>query len=403
MANLIRRYATTLWSGLLNSNHGLIKPLQTLDSTKSFSTSPILLYKTLKRRKRYPFSWLQDKYRAYYDENLTPRNEEFFQQFLKDKYSLDNSSSPLKKEPWNLDTKFTEGSRRTGLIGKKLGHYPMWTNEGQRLLTTCLMVCDNHVIKYHPPEEYAKICRPHDRIRYAGLGCIIVGAESKDPRCFTAEYNGLFEESGIMPKKKLTRFFITHNARIEPGTPLVATHFKPGMFVDVYGKTRELGLQGVKRRHKMKGGPKTHGTTKAHNRVGSIGRGRKYAGPLKGMRMQGHEGGERRILPGLKVWRVNTKYNLIFVQGPAIPGKNGDYVNIMDSRMPKKTLSVENPPPFPTISLEESSKLDQELYDTEIHKPSEPTILMEVTEAERKAAAMAARRFGKAKTAQKVR
>lgn len=153
----------------------------------------------------------------------------------------------------------------------------------------------------------------------------------------------------------------------------------------------------------MKGGPKTHGTTKAHNRVGSIGRGRKHCGPLKGRRMPGWEGGERAIVPGLKVWRINNKYNLIFVHGPAVPGADGSYVNVMDSRIWDKTLSVDSPPPFPTISLEESAKLDQELIHPDIHKASDPTIVFEVTEAERKAAALAARRFGKAKTAQKVR
>lgn len=359
--------------------------------------------KTKKRRKRYPFFWLQDKYRAFYDEQLTPKNEEFFQQFLKEKYPL-NNGTPLKTAPWDVNETFAEGTARTGLIGKKLGTFPMWTNTGQRLLTTCLMISDNHVIKYHPPEEFARIGRPVDRRRYQGLGCIIVGSDSEDPRRFTAEYNGLFKESGVMTKKKLTRFFVTHNARIEPGTPLAASHFRPGMFVDIYGKTIDHGYVGLRMRHRgLKLGRKTHGNTKNHNRIGSIGRGRKECGPLKGKRMPGNKGHERRIMPGLKIYRVNTKYNLIYVRGPAVPGANGSYVNIMDSRMPKKTLDASNPPPFPTASLEENSKLDSELYDGEVHKASDPTIVLEITEAERKAALLAARRQGKAKTAQKIR
>lgn len=34
---------------------------------------------------------------------------------------------------------------------------------------------------------------------------------------YTAAYNGLFAESGVMPKKKLTAFRITPDAKIEPG------------------------------------------------------------------------------------------------------------------------------------------------------------------------------------------
>lgn len=371
-------------------------------SVRSIFTSPTLLAKTRKRRKRYPFFWLQDKYRAYYDENLTPENEEFFQRFLKDRFSVQNGVSPLKAEPWKSEP-YSEGSIRTGVLATKLGTFPIWTREGKRLLTTCLMVSDNHVIKYHSPEEYSKIGRPVDRKRHTGYGCIVVGSDSKDPRAFTAEYNGLFNESGVLPKKKLTRFFISHDARLEPGTPLLASHFRPGMYVDIYGKTIEHGVQGVRFRFKMKGGPKTHGTTKAHNRVGSIGRGRRECGPLKGRKMPGHDGGERKVYPGLMVWRVNTKYNLIFVHGPGVPGPIGTYLNIMDSRIFNKTPSIQNPPPFPTTSVEENSNLAEEMYHPDIHDPASPSIVFEVTEEERKAAAAALRRLGKAKTAQKIR
>lgn len=399
MTTLIRNSLNILCSTLLNTTN----PKLICNNARLISTSPILHYKTLKRRKRYPFFWLQDKYRRYYDENLTTQNEEFFQQFLKEKYSLDKGASPLKVEPWNVSETFSEGTQRTGILGKKLGHFPMWTKTGKRLITTCLMISDNHVVKYHSPEEYAKIGRPVDKTRYAGMGCIVVGSDSEDPRKFTAEYNGLFNESGIMPKKKLTRFFVTHDARIEPGTPLLASHFRPGMYVDIYGKTIEFGFSSLRRRFQLKLGRDSHGVTKAHNRIGSIGRGRKWAGPLKGMKMPGHHGGERHVYPGLKVWRVNTKYNLLYVHSPAIPGPNGGYVNIMDSRIVKKQPMVDNPPPFPTTTLEENMKLDEELFDAEIHKASDPSIIFEITEEEKRAAAMAAKRIGKAKTAQKLR
>lgn len=375
-----------------------------LTSIRTIFTSPVLQIKLNKRRKTYPFFWLQDKYHAYYDENLTPENEEFFQQFLKDRYMINQIKSPLKSEPWIVDESFTNGTARTGLIAKKLGSFPMWTNSGRRLLTTCLYICDNHVIKYHSPEEFADKGRPWDRAKFPGMGCIVVGAESDDPRKFTAEYNGLFAESGVMPKKKLTRFFISHKARIEPGTPLMASHFKPGMYVDIYGKSQWYGHVGLRKLHPgLKLGCATHGNTKNHNRIGSIGRGRKECGPLKGRRMPAAKGNERIILPGLKIWRVNTKYNLLYVQGPAVPGKNGAYLNVMDSRILPKSPSEDIKPPFPTISLEENNKLDEELYDPDVHKASDPSIIFEITEEEKKAAALALRRQGKAKTAQKGR
>ena len=40
-----------------------------------------------------------------------------------------------------------------------------------------------------------------------------------------------------MPKKQLGRFIISPEAAIQPGTPLFASHFKVGDYVDVRGKT----------------------------------------------------------------------------------------------------------------------------------------------------------------------
>jgi len=40
-----------------------------------------------------------------------------------------------------------------------------------------------------------------------------------------------------MPTKTLGRFLISPAAAIQPGTPLYASHFKVGDYVDVRGKT----------------------------------------------------------------------------------------------------------------------------------------------------------------------
>ena len=47
----------------------------------------------------------------------------------------------------------------------------------------------------------------------------------------------MFEKCGVMPKKKLTKFLVTDNAVLQPGTPLHATHFRPGDYVDISGYT----------------------------------------------------------------------------------------------------------------------------------------------------------------------
>lgn len=65
----------------------------------------------------------------------------------------------------------------------------------------------------------------------------MVGAESTDPTMLTKDYCGLFKDSGVMPKKVLSRFIVSPTAQLLPGTPLNVSHFRVGDFVDVRGKT----------------------------------------------------------------------------------------------------------------------------------------------------------------------
>jgi len=53
----------------------------------------------------------------------------------------------------------------------------------------------------------------------------------------TKPYAGIFNATGIIPKRILRRFIISPEAALQPGTPLFATHFKPGEFIDICGKT----------------------------------------------------------------------------------------------------------------------------------------------------------------------
>lgn len=49
-------------------------------------------------------------------------------------------------------------------------------------LTCLIQVCDNHVIKYIPPEEWDPKIRTRHIIPKRKLGCLVVGADSVDPQ-----------------------------------------------------------------------------------------------------------------------------------------------------------------------------------------------------------------------------
>lgn len=53
----------------------------------------------------------------------------------------------------------------------------------------------------------------------------------------TKQYCGLFSDAGVMPKRLLCRFAVSPDAALQPGTPLMASHFQPGEVVDIRAKT----------------------------------------------------------------------------------------------------------------------------------------------------------------------
>ncbi|XP_068221689.1 large ribosomal subunit protein uL3m-like [Palaemon carinicauda] len=318
----------------------------------------------MKVRRTMPPFWLPKITRTMYPENITPENQAFVSEVVANEYS-----SPLKAVPWERG-QWNEKVRRCGVIARKIGVYPMWKKDGTKLLTTLLQVSDNHVIRYIPPEDMAT---SYFNKRTGNVAGLVVGADSLDPREVTKEFNSLFVESGVLPKRKLTKFIISPTAKLAPGTPLYASHFRPGSYVDIRGITIDRGFQGVMKRWGFKGLRATHGVTKAHRSGGSIGGGGEKARVWPGTKMPGHMGRNPRIIRGVKIWRINTRHNVIWVHGPAIPGEVGNYVNMYDCSLPTRKITEENHPPFPTF-FQDEEEIEEELYDEALHLFSDKSI-----------------------------
>lgn len=286
--------------------------------------------KTVKRRKTHPFWYWTRLGAKRHSAFLDKKNQQFLDDLVTEKKE---AGSPLKQEViLSQKRPFTAESRRIGMIGRKIGILPYWTKEGVRGLMTCIHFPDNHVIKSYSTEEYAKIVIHQNRWRSDGSACVVVGAETMDPQEASAEYAGLFKEAGLLPKKRLTSMYVSEDARLVPGTPLTVAHFRVGDYVDVFGKTRDWGFQGVMKRWGFMGMPQRN-TTKAHRRGGSIAQGRRMAGPMKGRKMPGHMGSERRANVGTQILRIDHDNQCIYVKGPAVPGIRDSWVLMYDSRI----------------------------------------------------------------------
>lgn len=131
-------------------------------------------------------------------------------------YSKPVDNSLIATEQVEKPNEWNKFQRRCGLITRKIGVVPMWRKDGTKISTTMLQVDDNHVIKYIEPTEYNPAQRPRVQ-NLQKFGCLLVGAGSANPSLFTKEYCGLFDESGVMPKRHLGRFIITPSSKLLPG------------------------------------------------------------------------------------------------------------------------------------------------------------------------------------------
>ncbi|KAI0978307.1 hypothetical protein GJ496_002239 [Pomphorhynchus laevis] len=311
-----------------------------------------------------------------WDEKLTKTNEEFITSLVNSQHRLD---SPLKNPPWPRG-KYSEQSVRTGVIALKIGSIPQWTKEGQKFNCTLLQILDNHVIDFLPPTDVRipvwTTSKNLNLIDSTKTGVCVVGALSCDPRKFTRVYNNLFTKAGCPPKRKLSRFFVTPNAAIQPGTPLYASHFRVGDYVDVQAKTIDYGFHGCMRRYGFKGQNKAHGVTKSHRKRGSVGCGRKRRRIIAGTKMPGMMGNRLRFLRGLKIWRIDNKNNVIYVQGPCIPGPMHAFVRVHDSTIKSKQCLVtkDSHPPFPTYFPGSDEERQADEFDKDIHQFGEKSI-----------------------------
>ena len=131
---------------------------------------------------------------------------------------------------------------------------------------------------------------------------------------------------GPLKEGCLNKLFSNFDNEPELGSELKVDLFNVGDYVTVTGNSKGKGFQGVVKRHGFAGvGDATHGQ---HNRMrapGSIGAASYPAKVFKGMRMAGRTGGNQVTIQNLKIYKIDTDQNLIYVGG-SVPGSNNTYV-----------------------------------------------------------------------------
>lgn len=125
-----------------------------------------------------------------------------------------------------------------------------------------------------------------------------------------------------LPKLRIIREFrLSTTGELKKGDVLEAAIFEPGEVIEVTGRSKGKGFQGVVKRHGFHGHPASHGHKDQLRMPGSIGAGGVQK-VFKGMRMAGRMGDENVTVKNLDVVEVRDG-GILAIKG-AIPGaRNG--------------------------------------------------------------------------------
>lgn len=150
----------------------------------------------------------------------------------------------------------------------------------------------------------------------------------------------------MAPKSFLKEFKVTPENVLPVGYMIGVRHYTPGQYVDVIGKTKGKGFQGVMQRWGFRGLPASHGHSLSHRSHGSTGQCQDPGRIFKGKKMAGRGGYKVRMEHSLMVYRVDFERSLLYLKG-CIPGANGSTVQIKDSMYAtKKNYGLINYPTF---------------------------------------------------------
>ena len=94
--------------------------------------------------------------------------------------------------------------------------------------------------------------------------------------------------------------------------------------VNVTGKSKGLGFQGVVKRWGFAGGPASHGSGFSRSN-GSIGNMCSQGNVVKGKKMPGHTGDKKVSIKGLTLARLDKENSFLFLRG-AVPGRKNSLV-----------------------------------------------------------------------------
>lgn len=202
-----------------------------------------------------------------------------------------------------------------GLIGRKCGMTRVFGDDGSSIPVTVLQIDSNRVtqVKNIDTDGYRSVQ-------------ITVG-EIKSSKVNKA-MAGHYAAANMLAGRGLWEFRLedSEGEGLSVGSEVTLDIFSVGQIIDVQGRSIGKGFAGGVKRHNFSMQDATHGNSRSHRVLGSIGMNQTPGRVFKGKKMEGHLGDVKTTIQNLIIHAIDKERNIILVKG-AVPGaKGGDVV-----------------------------------------------------------------------------
>ena len=196
-----------------------------------------------------------------------------------------------------------------GIVGRKSGMTRVFTDDGVSIPVTVIEVDPNRITQVKNVET-------------DGYSAVQVTVGSRRASRVTKSEAGHFAKANAEAGRNLFELRNDAQEAFEVGSSITVSAFAEGQIIDVTGTSKGKGFAGGIKRWNFGMQDATHGNSRSHRVLGSIGQCQTPGRVFKGKKMAGHLGAERVTVQNLVVVRVDAERNLLLVKG-AIPGAPG--------------------------------------------------------------------------------
>ncbi len=188
------------------------------------------------------------------------------------------------------------------LLGKKVGMTQVFSEDGKRVPVTVLEVGPCVVLQKKTVDK-------------EGYNALQLGFWPKSLKRVNKPIKGHLDKAGVDSGFRFIREVPVENPDdYSLGQVLTLEDIDVGQIVDIVGKSKGRGYQGVVKRHGFSRGPMGHGS-KHHRAIGSAGMSAYPSKVIKGKRMPGRMGGAKITQKNSLVIDVRKQDNLLLVRG----------------------------------------------------------------------------------------